>query len=87
MARFDNLSKSASLAAINAEAGRLFEAQAQEDPEKYKDREAFNTAIWFMAGDALNQGFVSLRGMTKEQIAQGMGNAVSKWVRGERAGL
>ena len=76
---FSVLPQNASLDAICGLAGRVLEKRKAEN--RYTD---FNTEIWYLAGDAMDRGFAAVIGMTKEQVAREMGNAISKYI--ERRG-
>jgi len=81
MAYFDDLPIGASLEVIYGKAGQIFEEQAKEDPEKYKDPEAFSKAIYYIAEKAQRQDFIHLRGKSKEEIADEMGDYIIDYVR------
>lgn len=76
---FDALPQDASLDAICGMTGRVLEKRKAEN--RYTD---FNTEVWYLAGDAMDRGFAALIGMTKEQVALEMGNAISRYI--ERRG-
>jgi hypothetical protein len=76
---FAVLPPGASLETICGTAGRLFEQRKWQN--KYTD---FNTEIWYLAGDAMDRDFAALAGMTKEQVAREMGDAISRYI--ERKG-
>jgi hypothetical protein len=76
---FDVLPPGASLETICGTAGRLFEQRKWQN--QHTD---FNTEIWYLAGDAMDRGFPALAGMTKEQVARKMGDAISTYI--ERKG-
>jgi len=76
---FGTLSRNASRQEIYGMAGRLLAQRKAEN--RYSD---FNTEIWYLAGDALERGFAPLTGMTKDQVAQEMGNSISRYLERQR---
>jgi hypothetical protein len=81
MARFSELPIGASQDDIYGKAGKIFEEQAIGDPDKYKDPEAFEKAIYYIAEAAQQRDFIDLRGMSTKTIAREMGNYISRWLR------
>ena len=75
---FDSLPQNASRFSIYGQAGRIFEEQVRNDPgTDYRNPEAFNTAIWYIAERARDRGFSALQGMSTQQVASDIGNQIS----------
>jgi starch synthase len=79
---FDVLPKDASLTAIYGKVGEIFEEQVRRDRQTdYTQKKAFDDAIWYLAEEAQRQGFIHLRGKSIEQIANEIGDSISRYVR------
>ncbi len=78
---FSALPKDASLATICGAAGRVFEDRSSSNPGT-----EFNKEMWYLAGDALNNGFYVLQGMTQERVASTMASSVLSHVRANQQG-
>jgi hypothetical protein len=84
---FSSLSWSASLTSIYDQAGRIFEEQVMNDVgTDYTDPEAFNTAIWYIAEKVRDRGFSALQVMSIRDIASGIGNHLSAYLKAEKPG-
>lgn len=79
MTRFRDLPPDVPLSAICAKAGELFEEQVRRDRRTdYTQKEAFNDAIWYLAEEAQQQGFLHFRGKSREHIANEIGDSLSR---------
>ena len=72
---FRQVPKTASLDDICGEAGKVFAARKESNPLV-----DFNTEVWFLAGDAVEAGLLALSGMARGQVAQAMGDSISRWI-------
>jgi hypothetical protein len=76
---FSHLPKDASLDTICGEAGKLFAARVASNPQIDFDKE-----IWYLAEDAIRDGFTKLRGMTTRQVASAMGDSISRYIESQQ---
>src|SRR5579872_755772 len=79
---FDSLPQNIPISSIYYQAGRIVEEQIINDPATdYTQAEAYNTAIWHIAEEARGRGFFALQGLSTRQIASGIGNHLSAYVK------
>jgi hypothetical protein len=83
--RFSSLPQSASRAAICDLAGKLFQGQRAADRlTDWRNPEHVDKAIYYIAEDAHNYRFSAFSGMTQEAVASVIGNAIWRYINGQR---